>query len=308
MEEKEMIATAGMVTPSTQCIAIEGVDCTGKGSITELIERKGIGIPGIKTKRVDFPQYQLPSGQLILNYLNGRFGDASRLLEPVPKVSPDEWIGLVGNRIHNIKREINFIASLYALNRVEYFKLNPMESNTVYVFDRYMFSNAIHQLSLLWWYLEKGEGHNFLKALWSLGKFKDGENVDFTDFVMQNVANEIVDMYENWKYYEYGMGVPKAFTFLLTLDTDTVMERLKKRKVVKHEGDDILERRPAIERSCMFVDNNETFYGLEGVFEVPVKELNEKNDIIADVIIDSYHRLLCDSAVPDTPVGSDEDE
>lgn len=300
-ETKEFVpVTKSMLDRTNRFIALEGVDCTGKNQITSIIEKKGIGIPGVKTLRVDFPQYDIPSGKMITKYLNGDYGDASRMMEPVPNVAPQEWIGLVMNRVASIEKEINFIARLYSLNRIEYFRLNPPAPDTVYIFDRYQYSNAIHQISLVNEYMSTGEGAALSKALWSFAKHIGSmdEEISMPEFVQERCNEMIRSMYGGWTEYEKTYEVPSAFTFMLSLDADTVIKRMKARKESKHSGTDILEMEASIRRACNFVSSCQSFHELNDVYTIDVKELDENNDAIANAIIGAYHELLREGAEP----------
>ena len=300
-EEKEIEVTKDMVTKHTQFIAIEGVDCTGKGSITDLIERMGVGIEGVKTKRVDFPQYDLPSGQMILNYLNGKYGDPAALLESVPEDSPEKWLSMVSGRANNMMKQINFIASLYSLNRIEYFMLNEPEPNTVYVFDRYMYSNAVHQLSLLFDFYRHRQGAKLIESYWVMANdMRRNQRLPFNEFHQAYINDLLGTTYGEWVQHEVDLGVPMAFEIILTLDRFSVFERLKKRKNNKHAGADILEEHPAITRACNFVSEYSDFAMANGVVDFDVKECNEDNKLIAQSIIELYKAFLANGVTPET--------
>ena len=297
---EELVVTKDMVTPQTQFLAVEGVDCTGKGSITELIEKMGLGIDGIKVKRVDFPQYDLPSGQMILEYLNGKYGDPASLLEQVPEDSPEKWLAMVAGRSNSLLKKVNYIASLYSLNRIEYFMMNEPEPDTVYVFDRYAYSNAIHQLSLLYDFYKHRQGSQLIEAYWVMHNNIRKQRVSFAEFHEKYLSELLMSTYGEWMSHEVDMGVPLAFEVLLTLDHFSVFERLKKRKNQKHAGSDILEEHPAITRACNFVDEYSEFGDINGVVEIDVKECDENNKLIAQSIIELYKTFLVNGVTPET--------
>jgi len=282
---KEMLSD--LLTHDNCYFAVEGVDCTGKGSITQDMEEKGLGIEGIKVKRIDFPQYEIPSGQMIKRFLNGDFGDYTRLMEPVSAMNPVEWHALVSSRLTRLIREINFVASIYSLNRIEFFKTFEPEKDTVYVFDRYMYSNMIHQLSNLFFYMNSGEGKDLLQINWRSSE--DYGEIPFIEWSRDRILNNITDIYCNWIQYEIANGVPDAYTFMLQLDEMHILERLAKRKNTKHSGKDILETKDAIHRACMFTSHGMNKYHEDmGVSIISVTGFHNNNDLIREEIVNQY--------------------
>ena len=58
------------------CIAIEGVDCAGKGTAAKRVVKKLKALhPDKNIQLVSFPQYELASGVLIKKFLNGDYKD-----------------------------------------------------------------------------------------------------------------------------------------------------------------------------------------------------------------------------------------
>lgn len=292
-----ILVTKDMITPENQFLAVEGVDCTGKGSITELIERKGLGIPGITVKRVDFPQYDLPSGAMIKSYLNGNYGDYSRLFSSVPGESAVEWHAVASGRAEHLVKDIRFVMGLYALNRIEYFKTTDIDPDTVYVFDRFSYSNIIHQLSALYSFYNTGIGEGLLQIEW---RSKSSHKVvNFHDYKIDRIIGMLSSMYSEIYGFEGYNDVPFPYTFLLLLDEHQVLERLENRKETKHEGDDILERKGAIHRACEFLTGDIMEYHLSnGVVPLYIPAFESDNDRIANMIISLYKTAVSNNINP----------
>lgn len=270
-------------------ISLDGVDCSGKGSITKIIEEKGID--GVKVKRVDFPQYDLPSGEMIKSFLNGEgiYGNYLKYMNSVPYegLSPMEWHAVVSGRSENLYKMIEFVSHLYSINRVEYFMRNEIEPGTVYIFDRYQYSNVIHQFSNISSYFCEGDGSELLAIRWRASK--EHEDVTYEEFVMDRVYGDIKKMYDKMLRYERKYGVYDTFKFLLLITENEVRERLEKRKDSKHEGRDILEENDAIHRACKFVNlKNSDFHMINGCVPISVDEFKYDNDKIAEFIVNSY--------------------
>jgi len=285
--ETDIILTKDMFNDNNRFLAVEGVDCTGKGSITQLIEKKGLGVDGIKVKRVDFPQYDLPSGTMIKAYLNGQYGNYARFLSSVPGETAIDWVSIAMGRLERLVKDIRFVMSLYALNRIEYFRTAELEPDTVYVFDRFSYSNIIHHVSALYAFYDYCAGDELTQIWWRMYPSYDDE--PFGDFKERFINNKMRDEYERIYKYEMDNGVPFPYNFLLLLDEHHILERLEKRKETKHEGDDILEHKDAIHRACEFLTpRNYDFHSNNGVVLLPVSAFGYNNDSIADAIIELY--------------------
>ena len=285
--EADMILTKDMFNDNNRFLAVEGVDCTGKGSITQLIEKKGLGVDGIKVKRVDFPQYDLPSGAMIKAYLNGQYGNYARFLSSVPGETAIDWVSIAMGRLERLVKDIRFVMSLYALNRIEYFKTTELEPDTVYVFDRFSYSNIIHHVSALYAFYDYCAGDELTQIHWRMFQSHDGE--PFGDFKDRVIRNKMRDEHAGIYKYEMNNGVPFPYSFLLLLDEHHILERLEKRKETKHEGDDILEHKDAIHRACEFLTpRNYDFHSNNGLVLIPVSAFGYDNDSIADTIIELY--------------------
>lgn len=293
----DILVTQDMITPENQFLAVEGVDCTGKGSITELIERKGLGIPGITVKRVDFPQYNLPSGAMIKSYLNGNYGDYSRLFSSVPGDSAVEWHAVATGRSERLIKDIRFIMLLYALNRIEYFKTTVIDPNTVYVFDRFSYSNIIHHLSALYSFYNSGVGEGLLQIEWR--SKSTHKVVNFQEYKLDRIIGMLGSMYSEIYGFEGYNDVPFPYTFLLLLDEHQILERLENRKETKHEGEDILEHRNAIHRACEFLTGDIMDYHLgNGVVPLYIPAFDSNNEKIADMIISLYKTAVSNGVGP----------
>jgi dTMP kinase len=104
-------------------IVFEGPDGSGKRTQSKLL-LKYLRKTGIKTKYIEFPQYDTPFGSLVAKYLRGEFGD----LESIPPEIP---------------------AILFALDRYQF--LTELESSlargTYVIANRYSESNLGYQAS-----------------------------------------------------------------------------------------------------------------------------------------------------------------
>ena len=218
------------------CIAIEGVDCAGKGTAAKRVVKKLKALhPDKNIQLVSFPQYETVSGALVKKFLNGDYKDL------VIKSMDDGKMNLDGvvNAIHNI----NFAASLYEVNRAEYFHLNPPDDETIYVFDRYVYSNLTHQL---------GRIYKMVTEIDDIKKEKDPVKRD------TEITRLFRPMYktlsEKWINDEYLFsGIPNATTIYLDIDIEEAMSRLALRRANKHEGGDILETRENMTAAVEFI-------------------------------------------------------
>lgn len=295
--EADMILTKDMINDSNRFLAVEGVDCTGKGSITQLIEKKGLGIDGVKVKRVDFPQYDLPSGAMIKAYLNGQYGNYARFLSSVPGENAVDWHAIAMGRSERLLKDIRFVMNLYAMNRIEYFRTAELEPDTVYVFDRFSYSNIIHHISALYAFYDYGAGNELMQIHWRSNPIC--KEISFSEYKDHRFWNMLSSECERIYEYEKYNDVPLPYTFLLLLDEHHILERLEKRKETKHEGEDILERRDAIHRACEFLaPRNSEFHSDNGVVLMPVAAFGYDNDNIADSIIELYKTAVFNEIQP----------
>ena len=218
------------------CIAIEGVDCAGKGTAAKRVVKKLKALhPDKKIQLVSFPQYELASGVLIKKFLNGDYKDLV--------IKPKNNSGFNLDGIVNVINNVNFAASLYEVNRAEYFHLNPPDDETIYVFDRYVYSNLTHQL---------GRIYNIITEIDDIKKEKDLEkrNVEISH-LFRPLYNALSEKWLSNEYYF--SGIPIATTIYLDIDIEEAMSRLALRKANKHEGGDILETRENMTAAVEFI-------------------------------------------------------
>lgn len=200
------------------CVAIEGVDCVGKGTMARKVVsalEHTEALEGVPIHLVSFPDYSLLSGQMVRKYLNGDYPSESG-----KAISRSDYFGI------ELTKDILFYAGLYSTNRQEYFYLNPIDKNAIYVFDRYWFSNITHQLSKAW---------NEMKEL----ELDNEKQV----YLCRKIGK---------KMFETEPPVV-AKPFYLTIDIETAMYRLKHRKNDKHVGVDIHENRKHLSKAIDFV-------------------------------------------------------
>lgn len=200
------------------CVAIEGVDCAGKGTMAKKVVsalEHTKELAGVPIHLVSFPDYSLLSGQMVRKYLNGDYPSKSG-----KAISRSDYVGI------ELTKDILFYAGLYSTNRQEYFYLNPIDENAIYVFDRYCFSNITHQLSKVW---------NEMKEL----ELDNEKQV----YLCREIGKR---MFTNEPSVV-------AKPFYLTIDIETAMYRLKHRKNDKHVGVDIHENRKHLSKAIDFV-------------------------------------------------------
>lgn len=105
-------------------ITLEGLDGSGKETISKVLKEKIIEVmpKGTQVDIISFPDYTSMTGKLIKKILSDPtvFNDSERALD---------------------------IATLFILNRVEFFKFNLLSSDPehIYIFDRYYHSNLFYQ-------------------------------------------------------------------------------------------------------------------------------------------------------------------
>lgn len=105
-------------------IVIDGLDGSGKGTHTGLVEQQLLK-SGYNAKKITFPDYNEPSSALVKMYLSGEFG--------------------------NNPSDVNAYAAscFYAVDRYASYKkfwCKDLENGTIIIADRYSTSNAIHQM------------------------------------------------------------------------------------------------------------------------------------------------------------------
>lgn len=112
------------MSAKTVVLAIEGIDSVGKNSIARALKDTLEQVYDKSVKLISFPRYETTSGKVIKEYLSGMFFDPTKL-DPILGAAP------------------------YTLNRLEYFKENPIEDEPYdfLILDRGYYSNFIHQAS-----------------------------------------------------------------------------------------------------------------------------------------------------------------
>lgn len=109
-------------------IVFEGLDCCFKETQSLMLSHHlKTEFPELNVKLVDFPQYSTPSGQLVYDFLHGKYGDPKEL-------SPQ------------------FISDLYSIDRAcnwHGILKKDCDENTVFIMDRYTYSNCIYQTTRL---------------------------------------------------------------------------------------------------------------------------------------------------------------
>ena len=110
-----------MIKQPPSIIAIEGIDGSGKGTQSALLAER-LNALGHKTTVISFPDYTLPYGKLIGDYLKGAFGD----IKTAPVIP---------------------LSLLYSMNRAERRSdiQNASRDNQTLILDRYTGSNLAHQ-------------------------------------------------------------------------------------------------------------------------------------------------------------------
>lgn len=118
-------------------IVIEGTDCSGKETQTLLLEQK-LNELNIKSKRLSFPMYDTPTGQIIAACYLGKEEYCNLLLK-------DGNYGLFKEGASNVDY---MTSSLYyaADRRYNSAKIEELlASGTNVILDRYIYSNLAHQ-------------------------------------------------------------------------------------------------------------------------------------------------------------------
>lgn len=118
-------------------IVIEGTDCSGKETQTLLLEQK-LNELGINSKRLSFPMYDTPTGQIVATCYLGKEEYCDYLFK-------DGVRGLFKEGAS----EVDYLtSSLYyaADRRYNSFKINELlDSGVNVIVDRYLYSNLAHQ-------------------------------------------------------------------------------------------------------------------------------------------------------------------
>ena len=154
-------------------IVLEGLDCSFKETQSKMLLDLLTDI-GIKTTLISFPTYDDESSVFVKRFLNGDYGD---------EVSPE------------------LICTFYALNRYDTFNreniMDRLEQGEWFIFDRYTYSNVIHQCA-------RYEEHN----------------------ERENLEEYIYDM----EFKSLGLPEPDLVIYLYSMNFDLVVDVLSKKK------------------------------------------------------------------------------
>lgn len=130
-------------------IVVEGTDCSGKETQTNLLMQKFSEL-GIRVEKFSFPNYQSPTGKIIGGpYLGKSYIGDSWFKEGAPKVDPK-------------------VAALYyaADRKYNIYKITFLLENGVNVIlDRYVYSNMAHQGGKVLNSKERADLYNWLETL-----------------------------------------------------------------------------------------------------------------------------------------------
>lgn len=130
-------------------IVVEGTDCSGKETQTNLLMKKFNEL-GMRVEKFSFPNYQSPTGKIIGGpYLGKSYIDDSWFAEGPTKVDPK-------------------VAALYyaADRKYNIYKITFLLENGVNVIlDRYVYSNMAHQGGKIEGSKEREELYNWLETL-----------------------------------------------------------------------------------------------------------------------------------------------
>ena len=154
-------------------IVLEGIDCSFKETQSKMLLDLLTNI-GIKTTLIGFPTYDDESSVFVRRFLNGEYGD---------EVTPE------------------LISTFYALNRYDTFNreniMDRLEQGEWFIFDRYTYSNVIHQCA-------RYEEHN----------------------ERENLEEYIYDM----EFKSLGLPEPDLVIYLYSMNFDLVVDTLSKKK------------------------------------------------------------------------------
>ena len=177
-------------------IVIEGTDSSGKETQSHLLLEHFLSL-GRKARRLSFPNYESPACEPVKMYLAGEFGLNAEKVNPYP------------------------VSTMYAIDRYASYQkdwgYDYQQEESIFVADRYVTSNMIHQASKL----EGKEKEEYLIGL------------------------------ETLEYKQFEIPRPDCIIFL-DMPTKQAQELMKKRanKITREEEKDIHERnREYLEKS-----------------------------------------------------------
>lgn len=125
----------------SKLIVLEGLDGSGKGTQTELLQAH-LKSAGYRTHVIDFPNYQSPGAALVNLYLNGGLGK-----------TPDDTNAYAASMFFAADRYVSYVNEW----REEYER-----EDTVVIANRYTTANAYHQLAKM----PRDQWKEFLDWLW----------------------------------------------------------------------------------------------------------------------------------------------
>lgn len=132
-------------------IVLEGTDSSGKETHTGLLEKYLIE-KGYKVIRRSFPNYTSGASFPVKAYLRGDYGKDANLINPYAI-------------------SIMYAVDRYASFKTDWQKFMNEDDNTILLFDRYVQSNMIHQMSKI---TSESEGRDYLEWLDDLEFIKMG--------------------------------------------------------------------------------------------------------------------------------------
>lgn len=212
-------------------ILIEGVDCSGKQTQSELLV-KHLNKRGIKAVRLSFPMYDTPTGRIIAGPYLGK---------------PDYGEGVFKEGASNVEPKV---ASLYycadRMYNIE--KINTkLQEGYIVVLDRYVESNMAHQSAKFKTIEKQQEMINWIEKLeYEFLNFPKPNKVIFlhlpTNFIqkLKQSRDEKADQHEQDE--EYLKNVEQTYLYLAKKYNFNVIECLKKDKIrdIEDIGNEIL--------------------------------------------------------------------
>ena len=126
--------------PMSKFLVIDGLDGSGKGSVTRMLRAK-LDAAGVENDLISFPMYGNKSSALVKLYLSGELGQR-----------PEDNGAYAASSFFAMDRYVSYKNFWHALYEKE---------NSVLIADRYTTANAVHQLTKL----PKNEWDGFLEWL-----------------------------------------------------------------------------------------------------------------------------------------------
>ena len=212
-----------MSKPHPYMLSIDGTDFAGKKTLAHEIAGYVKEHLGLNTEIISFPAYDLPTGKGVLSFLNGEIPFEGKT---------------IGDRIAYMR----MIAQIFHVNRMEYFLKNDLDDlSTVYIFDRYILSNAIHQIAEF--------VGDYMKLLHN--DESDLETVRDTGYLLG------LDHYSDILRMELENKIlPQMDLYIVLHASESYLDSLEKamrdgslKRPPKHDGSDVLENMDSIRRA-----------------------------------------------------------